>query len=255
MYDLSFGGYGGRVDSDGPEALAPVMNCRNIPVEVHETNNPVRIHRLELIEDSGGAGRHRGGCGLRKDIELRVPSATVTLLGDHHVYAPYGVFGGHPGACAVTLLVRDGETESLGSKDMVELRRGDVLSFRLAGTGADTGIRRNATVKRYGAIWRMDSCRRTRRVRCTGSNWMEATEGYCCFSHSLVGSPRELVGVFRRRISWDDGVMREPAGAGDVAFPMNRCCRSGENVDARAPSVGKGWASAAHLSMPCPHGP
>ena len=77
----------------------------------------------------------------------------------------------------------------------------------------------------------------------------------CCFSHSLVGSPRELVGVFRRRISWDDGVMREPAGAGGVAFPMNRCCRSGENVDARAPSVGKGWASAAHLSMPCPHGP
>ena len=71
----------------------------------------------------------------------------------------------------------------------------------------------------------------------------------CCFSHSLVGSPRELVGVFRRWISWDDGVLREPAGAGHVAFPMNRCCRSGENVDARAPSVCKGWASAAHLSI------
>ena len=133
MYDLSFGGYGGRVDSDGPEALAPVMNCRNIPVEVHETNNPVRIHRLELIEDSGGAGRHRGGCGLRKDIELRAPSATVTLLGDRHVYAPYGVFGGHPGAGAETLLVRDGEAVSVASKDVVELRRGDILSFRLAG--------------------------------------------------------------------------------------------------------------------------
>ena len=74
-------------------------------------------------------------------------------------------------------------------------------------------------------------------------------EQCCCFSHSLVGSPRELVGVFRRWISWDDGVMREPAGAGHVAFPMNRCCRSGENVDARAPSVCKGWASAAHLSI------
>ena len=83
----------------------------------------------------------------------------------------------------------------------------------------------------------------------------ELGEDECCFSHSLVGSPRELVGVFRRWISWDDGVLREPAGAGHVAFPMNRCCRSGENVDARAPSVCKGWASAAHLSMPCPHGP
>ena len=111
------------------------MNCRNIPVEVHETNNPVRIHRLELIEDSGGAGRHRGGCGLRKDIELRAPSATLTLLGDRHRYAPYGVFGGQSGARAETLLVRDDETEPLGSKDVVDLRDGDVVSFRLAGAG------------------------------------------------------------------------------------------------------------------------
>ena len=132
---LSFGGYEGRVDSDGPEALAPVMNCRNIPVEVHETNNPVRIHCLGLIEDSGGAGRHRGGCGLRKDIELCAPSATLTLLGDRHTYAPYGLFGGHPGSRAETLLVRDGETEPLGSKDVVELRGGDVVSFRIAGAG------------------------------------------------------------------------------------------------------------------------
>ena len=88
MYDLGFAGYGARVDSDGPEALAPVVNCRNIPVEVHETNNPVRIRRLELIEDSGGAGRHRGGCGLRKDIELLAPRATATLLGDRHAHPP-----------------------------------------------------------------------------------------------------------------------------------------------------------------------
>ena len=70
----------------------------------------------------------------------------------------------------------------------------------------------------------------------------------CCFSHSLVGTPRELVGVFRRRISWDDGVMREPAEAGAVAFPMNRCCRSGGDVGARAPSVGKCRALVHALS-------
>ena len=76
----------------------------------------------------------------------------------------------------------------------------------------------------------------------------------CCFSLSLVGSPRELAGVFRRRIAWDDGAIREPAGAGAVAFVMNRCCRSGENVGARAPSVGKRWGSVS-FSMACPHGP
>ena len=48
---------------------------------------------------------------------------------------------------------------------------------------------------------------------------------------------------------------RETSGGGEVAFLINDCCCSGEDVVARAPSVGKGWASAAHLSMPCPHGP
>ena len=135
MYDLGFGGYGARADSDGPEALAPVVNCRNIPVEVHETNNPVRIRRLELIPDSGGAGRFRGGCGLRKDVELLASEATVTLLGDRHRYAPYGLFGGRAGAGAETLLERDGETRALGSKEVLDLRRGDVVSFRLSGAG------------------------------------------------------------------------------------------------------------------------
>ena len=65
----------------------------------------------------------------------------------------------------------------------------------------------------------------------------------CCFSQSVVESPRQLVAVFRSRISWDDGAIRERAGA--VAFLMNRCCRSGEAVGARAPSVGKRWGSEA----------
>ena len=44
------------------------MNCANIPVEVHETNNPVLVRRFELIPDTGGAGlarrlRHAQGRG------------------------------------------------------------------------------------------------------------------------------------------------------------------------------------------------
>jgi len=150
MYDLGFGGYGGRADSDGPEALAPVVNCRNIPVEVHETNNPVRIRRLELIQDSGGAGCFRGGCGLRKDVELRAAEATITLLGDRHENPPYGLFGAHAGAKARTILIRDGAEEALGSKDVRTLRRGDVVSFRLAGAGGygDPAEREREAVRR-----------------------------------------------------------------------------------------------------------
>ena len=135
MYDLAFGGYGGRSDKDGAEALAPVMNCRNIPVEVHETNNPVRIRRLELMADSGGAGRFRGGAGLRKDIELLAEAAVMTGLGDRHASRPFGVFGGAAGQAARTILNPEGEARALGSKEVVGLKRGDVVSFQLAGAG------------------------------------------------------------------------------------------------------------------------
>ena len=45
----------------------------------------------------------------------------------------------------------------------------------------------------------------------------------CCFSHFLVEPSRELAGLFRRRITWDDGAIRETLG-GEVAFPMKDCC-------------------------------
>jgi N-methylhydantoinase B len=136
MYDLILGGFGGRATKDGAEALCPVFNCANVPVEVHETNNPVRIHTLSLIQDSAGAGRFRGGCGMRKDVEiLAEDGATVVLLGDRHGSAPWGVFGGGPGTKARTVLVRDGQETDLGSKEVRRLRRGDLVSFRLAGAG------------------------------------------------------------------------------------------------------------------------
>lgn len=135
MYDVSLAGYGGRHGHDGVEALSPVMNCSNIPIEVHETHNPVRVRRFELIPDSGGAGRWRGGCGLRKDIEVLAERATLSHLGDRHVNAPYGLFGGKPGQRAETLLNPDRNPEPLHSKGTRQVERGDVLSFRLSGAG------------------------------------------------------------------------------------------------------------------------
>lgn len=135
MYDLIFGGYGGQFDKDGLEAMSPVMNCANVPIEVHETVNPIRVRTLGLLPDTGGAGRRRGGNGMRKDIEILAEDATLTLLGDRHVNAPYGVFGGRHGVTAKTLLIRGNETIALGSKESRPLQRGDIVSFRIAGAG------------------------------------------------------------------------------------------------------------------------
>ena len=135
MYDVSLAGYGGKFGSDGEEAMSPVMNCSNIPVEVHEAMNPVRIHCFSLIPDSGGAGRWRGGCGLRKDIELLNSTAVFSHLGDRHKFPPYGIFGGRDGALAETLLNPTGNAEPVHSKETREIKQGDVLSFRLSGAG------------------------------------------------------------------------------------------------------------------------
>jgi len=134
-YDLIFGGYGGRDGADGVEGMSPVINCATIPVEVHETINPVLIHCLEAIPDSGGRGEFRGGCGLRKDVEVLGEDCMVTLLGDRHEVAPYGLMGGESGALARTVLNPSGEALDLRSKETRTLRKGDVLSFRLAGGG------------------------------------------------------------------------------------------------------------------------
>jgi N-methylhydantoinase B len=111
------------------------MNCSNIPVEVHETHNPIRVRRLEFIADTGGAGQWRGGCGLRKDVELLNSTAVFSNLTDRHRFQPYGLFGGEPGALGETLLNPDGNAQPLHSKGTYELKQGDVLSFRLSGAG------------------------------------------------------------------------------------------------------------------------
>jgi N-methylhydantoinase B len=132
---MLLGGYGGRATKDGVEAMAPVMNCSNIPVEVTEHNNPVRVERFELIADSGGAGKFRGGCGIRKDVRLLADEAMLTLLGDRHKFAPYGVFGGGAAAVGQSIVYSGNEAKELGSKEVAMLKRDDVVSLRTSGAG------------------------------------------------------------------------------------------------------------------------
>lgn len=148
MYDVVLGGYGATADADGVEALCPVFNCANIPVEVHEVANPVLIRKIALVPDSGGSGEFRGGCGLEKEIELLASSAVCSLLGDRHTYAPYGMEGGRPGALATTTLISAGREQALASKDCIPMKRGDVLRIRLSGGGGfgDPGRRAKSAI-------------------------------------------------------------------------------------------------------------
>jgi N-methylhydantoinase B len=56
-------------------------------------------------------------------------------LGDRHLFQPYGIFGGKPGSLAESILNPDGNRERLHSKETRQIKKGDVLSFRLSGAG------------------------------------------------------------------------------------------------------------------------
>lgn len=104
-------------------------------MEMHEAQTPILIHRLKLLGGTGGAGRGRGGDGLRKDAELLAGEAVLTCLGDRHESQPFDVFGGEPGALAGRTLNPNGNGEQLGSKEIRVLKRGDVVRFRTSGVG------------------------------------------------------------------------------------------------------------------------
>jgi N-methylhydantoinase B len=129
------GGYGGRYASDGPDAVqAHGQNTENAPVEETESNYPVRVVRLSLVDDSEGAGRFRGGLGLRKDFLFDRPT-TFTVLSDRTKAGPAGAFGGHAGRVAEYVLIRGGEETRLPAKATVPLEAGDVVSYRTCGGG------------------------------------------------------------------------------------------------------------------------
>jgi N-methylhydantoinase B len=135
FYETFAGGYGGRLESDGPDAVQTHgQNTENAPIEETELNYPVHIGCLALVEDSDGAGRHRGGLGLRKDYVFDRPT-TYTILADRDRQGPWGARGGLAGLKAEYVHIRGGTETRLGSKTTIELEPGDAISVRTCGGG------------------------------------------------------------------------------------------------------------------------
>jgi N-methylhydantoinase B len=92
------GGSGARSGADGLDAVDnSVTNGMNYPAEVLEQEHPVLVRRHELREGSAGAGRYRGGRGLRRVVEL-LEDGVLSVRGHRHLWGPAGIFGGAPGA-------------------------------------------------------------------------------------------------------------------------------------------------------------
>jgi N-methylhydantoinase B len=145
VYELVLSGTAARPDRDGCEAMSMAFNASNIPVESQEANQPVVVERFELTRDSAGAGRFRGGTGIRRDLRLLLRNGKLTNNTERQRFAPWGLFGGQPGQPGTTLLNTGTSGERrIHSKASDTFEYGDVVSFQQPGAGG------------YGPPWDRD---------------------------------------------------------------------------------------------------
>jgi len=134
-YETVGGGMGARPSAHGPSAVHSHMtNTLNTPVEALEYSYPLRVQRYQVRPGSGGAGRYRGGDGIRRDIEV-LCNAEASLISERRRGAPYGLAGGEPGKRGKNILIRKGIEQSLPGRGTISLQAGDVLSIRTPGGG------------------------------------------------------------------------------------------------------------------------
>ena len=134
-YETMGGGAGAGPKREGASGIHVHMsNTLNTPIEALELAYPLRMRRYAIRRDSGGAGLHRGGEGLIREIEFLAP-VTATLLTERREKAPYGLRGGEPGQCGENALIRGGVETVLPGKTQLQLEAGDVLVVRTPGGG------------------------------------------------------------------------------------------------------------------------
>ncbi|KAG9251443.1 Hydantoinase B/oxoprolinase-domain-containing protein [Emericellopsis atlantica] len=159
-YETIAGGSGAGADWAGTSGVhCHMTNTRITDSEIFERRYPVILREFSLRGGSGGEGQHRGGDGVIRDIEFRIP-LQVSILSERRVYHPYGLNGGGDGACGLNLWVRrveksnweqsikaihgsDGphETEyeerhiNLGAKNSAAMKAGDRIIICTPGGG------------------------------------------------------------------------------------------------------------------------
>ena len=130
-YETLGGGQGACRDADGPSGVHVAMsNTLNTPVEALELEFPLRVVRYELRRNSGGAGAHRGGDGVVRELEA-LTDMRYSLLTERRRHRPPGADGGGPGALGRNLL--DGR--ELPPKAVGSLRAGQRLRIETPGGG------------------------------------------------------------------------------------------------------------------------
>jgi N-methylhydantoinase B len=136
-YETVGGGQGACPDADGPSAVHVAMsNTLSTPAEALELAYPVRLERHELRLGSGGAGEHRGGDGVVRELRV-LEDCRLSLVSERRVQGPAGARGGANGAAGRNLL----NGRELPAKVSRDVRAGDVIRVETPGGGGYGHVR------------------------------------------------------------------------------------------------------------------
>ena len=139
LYELLNSSLGGTSSHDGA-AIVMAMNhfTPGAPVEIFESEYPVRVRAFELVQDSAGAGKYRGGLGYAREFEV-LEDSTLTVRSSNHRFTSQGLNGGGaPKPSRVVLNPHLAGREELGPLETRFLKAGDVIRFERSG-GAGFG--------------------------------------------------------------------------------------------------------------------
>lgn len=134
-YETVGGGAGAGPTGTGASGVHTHMtNTMNTPIEALEHAYPFRLLSYSIRRGSGGKGRHRGGDGLVREVEL-LSDCHCTLLTERRTLSPYGLRGGGKGKRGKNLLIRRGRIIPLAGKANLNLKAGDRIRIETAGGG------------------------------------------------------------------------------------------------------------------------
>jgi N-methylhydantoinase B len=137
QYEIVAGGAGARAGRDGASGITVNQsNARIAPVEIIESEFPTRLLRFDLIPDSGGAGRHRGGLGVRREY-LNLEDARFSIRSMKHVIPPHGCAAGCDGRAGDIVINPDSTSAKRLPTRYADypLRQGDVFRLDTPGGG------------------------------------------------------------------------------------------------------------------------
>jgi N-methylhydantoinase B len=130
-YETIGGGQGACPAADGPSGVHVAMsNTLSTPIEALELQYPLRVQRYALRLGSGGAGAHRGGDGVVRELRV-LEDSRLSIISERRARAPQGERGGDPGAPGRNLL----NGEPLPAKITCDLIAGDIVTIETPGGG------------------------------------------------------------------------------------------------------------------------